>query len=186
MHPIEVLVVLAATQVGFLVGIERGGGCIVALPPIGGDPAAGRNVVQQEGFQRVGRAIQGHMQANATHSLLHLSALHGHGDNGFALGPAAALAGALAADDKFIHFHAAGEFPAILADGAAPQLLQPAPGGAVAAQTQQLLEIGGIDAGFAGGEPPHGLEPIGDRLLGAVHDRAGGQGMLVLAPGADV
>jgi hypothetical protein len=56
-------------------------------------------VVQQEGFQRAGRAIQGHMQANAAHSLLQVSALDGDGDNGFALGPAAAPAAALATDE---------------------------------------------------------------------------------------
>lgn len=40
--------------------------------------------------------------------------------------------------------------------------------------------------GFAGREPPHGLEPIGDKLFGTVHDGTGNQGMMVLTHRANI
>ena len=74
----------------------------------------------------------------------------------------------------------------MVADGAAPQLLKPGPCGTVAAKAKQLFQVDRIDPGFSGGEPPHGFEPISDRLFGAVHDRIGGQRILELAVPADV
>ena len=50
-----------------------------------------------------------------------------------------------------------------MADGAASELLEPGPGGAVAAKAHQFFEIDSIDTGLSGGEPPHGLEPMGNR-----------------------
>jgi len=43
----------------------------------------------------------------------------------------------------------------------------------IAAQAKQLLQVDGIDAGFASRKPPHGFKPVGDRLFGAVHNRTG-------------
>ena len=89
--------------------------------------------------------------------------------------PPAALAGPGSADEKLVHLDASGQFFPLIADGAASKFLKPSPSGAVTAEAQQLFEIHGIDAGFTGREPPHGLEPIGDGLFGTVHDRSCGQ-----------
>jgi len=89
------------------------------------------------------------MQTNATHSFVEVSTLNGDRHNGFAFGTAATLSGSRRADEKFIHFDATGQFFASIADGAASKLLQPGPGGSVAAKAQQLFQINRIDAGFA-------------------------------------
>ena len=87
--------------------------------------------------------------------------------------PPAALAGFLATDDEFIHLDTAGQLLPVLANRASPELLQPAPGGVVAAEAQKLFEIDGIDTGLSGREPPHGLKPVCDRLFRTVHYRTG-------------
>ena len=74
----------------------------------------------------------------------------------------------------------------MVADGAAPELLKPSPCGTVAAKAKQLFQVYRIDSGLSGGEPPHGFEPISDRLFGTVHDRIGGQRILELAVFANV
>jgi hypothetical protein len=65
---------------------------------------------------------------------LHVSSLNGYSDDCFAIGTAASFAWFLAAYEKLIHFNSPGQFLAILAYGAPPKLLQPAPSGAVTAQ----------------------------------------------------
>ena len=50
-----------------------------------------------------------------------------------------------------------------MADGAPSELLEPGPSGTVAAKAHEFFEIYGIDPGFPGGKPPHGLEPMGNR-----------------------
>ena len=49
----------------------------------------------------------------------------------------------------------------------------------VTAQAQQILQVDGIDTRFPSGKPPHGFEPCDQRLSSAVHDRTGGDRMLM-------
>lgn len=107
---------------------------LVARPCICNHARAGLNVIENEGFQRVRRAIQGNMQANATHSLFNLSALDGYSDNCFTFSSSAAFAGLLCADKKLVHFNATGQFFTFMANCAAPEFLQPVPCGAIAAK----------------------------------------------------
>jgi hypothetical protein len=59
------------------------------------------------------------------------------------MGTAAAGAGFLAADEKFIRRHASGQHSPIVADGAPSELLQTVPGGFAAAVTHTLLKVDG-------------------------------------------
>jgi hypothetical protein len=81
--------------------------------------------------------------ADAPPSFLFLSAFKGDGDDGFAMGTAAAGAGFLAADEKFIRRHASGQHSPIVADGAPSELWQTVPGGFAAAETHALLKVDG-------------------------------------------
>ena len=56
----------------------------------------------------------------------------------------------------------------------------------IAAQAKQLLQVNGIDAGFASRKPPHRFEPIGDRFFRSMHNGTGGQGNLMFTSFADV
>jgi hypothetical protein len=159
---------------------------VVALPIIRSDGGTGLDIVEDKGFQRISGTIQGNMQTNATHSLFDVSSFHGNGNNGFAFSAPAPFAGTLTADEKLIDFDTAGKLFPFVADRTAPELLKPCPGGAITAKAQQFLQVYRIDAGFTGGEPPHGFEPVGDRAFGTVHDRSGRQRMLVFALGADI
>ncbi len=126
------------------------------------------------------------MKANTTYSLFDVSTFNRHGHNGFATGAAASFAWLMAANEKFVHFHAPREFFALPANRAASELLQPAPGGGITAKAQQLFEVDGIDTRFSRGKPPHGFKPLGDRLFGAIHSGASGQLMLMLTLAADI
>ena len=53
-------------------------------------------------------------------------------------------------------------------------------------ESQKIFEVDRIDPGFARGKPPHGFEPICDRFFGAIHDCAGGQGVLMFTARANV
>ena len=176
----------ASALIRYLMFVSVGCDEVVAFPTICSDRTAGLNMMENEGLKGIGGTVQGHVQTNAPHSFLHVSAFHRHGDDGFPMGTAAAGAGFLATDEKFIHLHASGQLTSIVADGAASELLQPNLGRLITAEAQELLKIDGIDTGFAGGEPPHGFESVGDRLLGTVHDGTGRQRMLMLALGADI
>ncbi len=121
------------------------------------------------------RAIQRDVKANTTYSLFGVLTFNRHRHNGFATGAAASFARLMAADEKFIHFHAPTELFALPANRAASELLQPAPGGGITAKAQQLFEVEGIDTGFSRGKPPHGFKPAGNWLFGTIHNGAGGQ-----------
>jgi hypothetical protein len=86
------------------------------------------------------------MQTNATHSLFDVSAFNGNGNDEFAFSPPASFAGTLTADEKLIDLDAAGKLFTFVADGTAPELLKPGPGGAITAKAQQFLQVYRIDA----------------------------------------
>jgi hypothetical protein len=73
----------------FLVAIAIGFDKAVTWQRIGGDCAAGFNMVQNKRFKRICRTVQGNVQTNATHPFLKVSALDSNGDNGFTMGTTA-------------------------------------------------------------------------------------------------
>lgn len=148
---------------------------LIAFPGIGYDRRTRLDMFQNKSFKRECSAIQSDMEANATHPLSDDSSFSSNGDNNLMIGSTATFTGALTADVQFIDLYTPGELFSLLANGTASELLKPTPSRAVAAKTQQLFQVHCIDTGLAGGKPPHSLEPISDRLFGAVHDRASGQ-----------
>ena len=175
MSTIEMLMVHASTLVCFLMTVTIGFDEVVAVPGIRSDRRTGFNMMKNKGLKGISGTVQGDVQTNATHSLFHLSSFYSNGNDRFAMGTAPSGAGFLAADEKFIDFYPPRQLFPVVADGAASELLQPTPGRLIAAEAQEFLKIDGIDTGFAGGEPPHGFKPIGDRFFGAVHDGTGRQ-----------
>jgi hypothetical protein len=84
---------------------------------------------------------------------------------GLAFSATLPFAGALAADEKLIDLNMAGKLFTVWADGTSAKLLQPCPRGVIVAETQELLKVHRIDAGFPGREPAHGFKPVGDRFF---------------------
>ena len=74
----------------------------------------------------------------------------------------------LAAEVKFINFYRARKLLPLCAYGTASEFVKPNPGGAIASKAQQFFQGEGIDAGFAGGEPPHCFKPAAQGLFAAV------------------
>ena len=97
-------------------------------------------MVQGKGFKGIGRSIKADVQTNATHLFLHVSTFHSHGNDGFPMSTAPSGAGFRAADEKFVGLDTPGEFSTSLANGAASELLPPAPGCLIAAKAQELLK----------------------------------------------
>jgi hypothetical protein len=166
-----------------LMGVAGGSQLGIPTPAIGLDMATRSNVGLDKRRQVTDPAAVDGLQAKPPQ--LAPFALNGNGDRAFVSSPTAWLATALPAQVKLIDFNMAREPLASLADRATAQLLQPTPGGLVASQPEQVLQVDGVDPGLAGGEPPQGLEPVPQRLLGAVQDRAGGDRLVVFASPAN-
>lgn len=156
---------------------------IERFPAVGDNGAAGGNVVLDKRHQLIGRTIIDDFSAHA--AKLFVSPFNRYGHRAFVQRTAAAFSAVFATKVKFIGFHPAAKQFTVFSNRASAQLLQPAPGRAIAAQPQKILEVHRVDTGFAGGKPPHGLEPIGQWFSGAMKDRSGRQRVLAFAAGAN-
>jgi hypothetical protein len=107
--------------------------------------------------------------------------LDGTGDQHLAGGAPAALAGPRAADVALVGLDAAGQGLAVRADHRLAELVQPGPGGLVAAEAHLPLQLGGGDPALAGGHQVDGEEPAGEAGLGLLEEGAGEQGVLLAA-----
>jgi hypothetical protein len=170
-HKYRLMVVAGGSQLG------------IAAPAIGLDVAAGGNVGLNKSRQVTDTTAVDGLQAKPPEFAPF--ALNGYGDRTLVPSPTARLATALPAQVKLIDLHMPAELLAPPADRAAAQLLQPPPGGLVASQPEQVLQVDGVDPGLASGELPQGFELVAQRLLGAVQDRAGGDRLMVFTSPAD-
>src|SRR5713226_1578131 len=102
-------------------------------------------------------------------------------DNGLGFGIPAALAFLDAADIGLVHLHCSAERVPSGADHRPAQLVQPCPGGLVAAEAENTLQPQGADAIFLVGDIPHRHEPHPQRLAGVLKDRPRRQRRLPLA-----
>src|SRR5205807_9536721 len=102
-------------------------------------------------------------------------------DRGLAGGAPAALAGPRAADVGLVGLDALGQGLTIRADHGLAELVQPGPGGLVAAQAQLPLQLGGGDPALAGRHQVDRQEPLGQACLGLLEDRAGQERVLLAA-----
>jgi hypothetical protein len=76
---------------------------------------------------------------------------------------------------------APGQGLAVGADHGLAELVQPGPGGPVAAEAQLPLQLGGGDPALARGHQVDGEEPLGETGLGLLEEGAGEQGVLLAA-----
>jgi hypothetical protein len=112
---------------------------VVALPAVRGNGAGGFNIALNKWGQFACRAVLDYLdpQPPQFFSL----AFHGNRDSTFVLRSAASFATALTSQVKLIGLYLAGKLFALLADGTAAKLLEPAPGRAVTAQFQEPLRF---------------------------------------------
>src|SRR3954452_22247117 len=102
-------------------------------------------------------------------------------DQGLAGGAPAALAGPRATDVGLVGLDAPGQGLAVGADHGLAELVQPGPGGLVAAQARLPLELGGGDPALAGRHQVDRQEPLGPACLGLLEDRASQERVLLAA-----
>src|SRR6185369_5848728 len=102
-------------------------------------------------------------------------------DERLAGGAPAALAGSRAADAGLVGLDAPGQGLAAGADHRLAELVQPGPGGLVAAQAQLPPELGGGDPALAGRHQVDRQEPLGQAGLGLLEDGAGQERVLLAA-----
>src|SRR3954454_21538833 len=110
-----------------------------------------------------------------------LAGLDGTGDQRLAGGAPAALAGSRPTDVGLVGLDPAGQGLAIRADHGLAELVQPAPGGLVAAETELPLQLGGGDPALARGHQVDGEEPARQGGLGLLEEGAGEHGVLLAA-----
>src|SRR3954454_24636733 len=110
-----------------------------------------------------------------------LAGLDGAGDQRLANRAPAALAGSRPTDVGLVGLDPARERRPVAADHGLAELVQPAPGGLVAAEAHLPLQLGGGDAALARGHQVDGQEPARQAGLGLLEEGPGEQGVLLAA-----
>jgi len=144
---------------------------LVAEPPIGVHATPGGNGRLNEGHQAPRRRIDKSPQPDAPEATA--VEFHGNSHERFGFRLAATSSRVHAADIRFIHLDVSRQRIAAGADHRPSQLMQPGPGGFVAAQTQGALQTQGADPRFLVRDPPHRAEPRRQRRAGVLKDRTG-------------
>ena len=137
------------------------------------DDRARHHGLAHERQQAVGRHVLDPAQADAADALAIL--LGGNRDDRLALDLPAPLALFRAAHIGFVDFDRAAEAIPPRPHHRPAQLVQPRPGGLVAAEPEHPLQTESADAVLLAGNEPHGHEPGPERLARALEDRAGGE-----------
>src|SRR3954449_6555068 len=135
-----------------LVGVALRRQAEVAAPAVGGHGRRLGDVGGEEGVQALGRGVgqRGEPEpAETAPAGLAAAGLDRPADQGLAGGAPAALAGPRATDVGLVGLDAPGQGLTIRADHRLAELVQPGPGGLVAAQAQLPLELGGGDPALA-------------------------------------
>src|SRR3954470_19271270 len=171
-------------EIGGLVVVALGRQAEVAAPAVGGHGRRLGDVGGEEGVQARGRGVgqRGEPEpAEAAAAGLAAACLDRPADQGLAGGAPAALAGPRATDVGLVGLDAPGQGLAVGADHVLAELVQPGPGGLVAAQAQLPLELRGGDPALAGGHQVDRQEPLGQACLGLLEDGAGQERVLLAA-----
>src|SRR5436305_2392938 len=167
-----------------LVVVARGRQAEVAAPAV---RVHGRRLGDrggEEGVQARGRGVGQRAEpepAETAPAGLAAAGLERPADQGLAGGAPAALAGPRATDVGLVGLDAPGQGLTIRADRGLAELVQPGPGGPVAAQAQLPPQLGGGDPALAGRHQVDGQEPAAEAGLGLLEDGAGEQGVLLAA-----
>src|SRR3954452_10624037 len=171
-------------EIDGLVVAARGRQTEVAAPAVGGHGRRPGDMGGEGGVQARGRGVgQGGEPEPAETAAAGLAAagLDRPGDHGLARRAPAALARPRAADVGLVGLDAPGQGLALGPDHGLAELVQPGPGGLVAARAQLPLELGGGDPALAGGHQVDRQEPLGQARLGLLEDRAGQERVLLAA-----
>src|SRR5436305_8945293 len=169
-------------EIDGLVVVARGRQAEVAAPAVRRHGRRPGDVGGEEGGQALGRGVGQQAEpepAEAATAGLAAAGLDRPGDQGLAGGAPAALAGSRATDVGLVGLDALGQGLTIRADHGLAELVQPGPGGPVAAEAQLPLQLGGGDPALARGHQVDGEEPARQAGLGLLEDRAGEQGVLL-------
>src|SRR3954452_13036459 len=135
-------------EIDGLVVVAPGRQAEVAAPAVGGHGRRPGDVGGEEGVQARGRGVgqRGEPEpAEAAPAGLAAAGLDRPSDERLAGGASAAPAGPRAADVALVGLDAPGQGLTIRADHGLAELVQPGPGGLVAAQAQLPLQLGGGD-----------------------------------------
>ena len=139
-------------------------------------------MLAEEALQALGRDVVHHGQAQPAQAAplgLAAAALDGTGDLGLAGSAAARRARPRAADIGLVGLDPRGQRRPLRADHGAADLVQPAPGGLVAAEAHLALQLHRRDAALARGHQVDRQEPLREPGLGLLEDRAGENRMLL-------
>src|SRR4051794_40252960 len=171
-------------EIDGLVVVARGRQAEVAAPAVGGHGRRLGDTGGEEGFRARGRGVGrgGEPEpAETAPAGLAAAGLDRPAAQGLAGGAPAALAGPRATDIGLVGLDASGQGLTIRADHRLAELVQPGPGGLVAAQAQLPLELGGGDPALAGRHQVDRQEPLGQAGLGLLEDGAGQERVLLAA-----
>src|SRR3954462_12031157 len=171
-------------EVDRLVAVALGGEAVVAAPAVGRDLGRAADVAAEEALEARGPGGGHRLPAQAAQPpslALAAPALDRAGDDRLAGRPAPRLAGPGAADQGLVGLHAPAERLAISRHHGAADLVQPSPGGPVAAEPHLPLQLHGGDAALAGGDEVDGEEPACQAGLGLLEDRPGQERVLLAA-----
>ena len=156
----------------------------IALPAVGGHRGGRGHVGGEEGLQACGRGVgDGREPQPAEPALAALAGcrLDRTGDHRLAGGAAAGLARPLATQQRLVGLDPRRERRPARGDHGLADLVQPAPGGLIAAEAHLALQLHGGDPAFARGHQPDGEKPARQPGLGLLEDRAGQERMLPAA-----
>ena len=130
----------------------------VTRPAVGSKDTAWRHIGRHKSKQLVSPTVFKHLYSNAPQSPFIF--FNSDADRCFMAGAASPFSGNAATEIDFIDLNLSRQPFTACPHGAAAQFMEPFPSRMIAAKTeQQVFEVDGIDAAFAGCEPPHGLEP---------------------------
>src|SRR3954447_760944 len=171
-------------EIDRLVVVALGGEAVVAPPAVGRDLGRAADGAAEQALEARGRGVGHRLQAQPAEPpslALAAPALDRAGDDRLAGRPAPGLAGLGAADQGLVGLHAPAERRAISRHHGAADLVQPSPGGPVAAEPHLPLQLHGGDAALAGGDEIDGEKPACRAGLGLLEDGAGQERVLLAA-----
>src|SRR5215471_2321607 len=155
---------------------------IVSGPAVGVDLSARFNGLLDKWHETLGRGICNAPHANAPDPLSVF--LCSNDNQRLVLGLPPSNPFLFAAPVGLVHFHPPSQAIPARSNHGAPQLVQPSPGGIIAAQAQPPLDSDGTRTILLARDRPHGPKPKPQRFARVLEDRPGRHRTLSPAPSA--
>src|SRR5712691_11261148 len=169
----------AAEQDPPVMTIADVGESAVALQTVGDHDGARADGLLDERQQAVRRGVRDPAQANPTDG--RAAHLRSDGNQGLFADVATSPTGLDAANERFVYFHRTGQAVPSGAHHGAAELVEPRPGGAVAAEPQDTLQAQRAGTGLLADHPPDRAEPQRQRRASVLEDRSSRHGHLMPA-----